>query len=116
MTQPSKGSAVFLTLFGLPFLGAGLAFMYAQFVSRGDFSAFQTVAAILFGSVFVFIGGVLIYAAIGGHAPLKKQAAIPESHPPSPPLWRPAWAIPPAATHTQQTQIFFSSPPPSSHL
>src|SRR5258706_16096475 len=34
MPHPSKGAAVFLTLFGLPFLGAGLAFIYAKLVSR----------------------------------------------------------------------------------
>src|SRR5258708_1589895 len=109
MTQPSKGSAVFLTLFGLPFLGAGLAFMYAQFVSRGDFSGFQTVAAILFGSVFVFIGGVLIYAAIGGYGQLKKQAAIQESHPLSPWLWRTDWAMRRAESQNKKNEILFWS-------
>src|SRR5712691_11714943 len=109
MTQPSKGAAAFLTLFGLPFLGAGLAFMYAQFVSRGDFSAFQTVAAILFGSVFVFIGGVLIYAAIGGYGQLKKQAAIQESHPLSPWLCRTDWAMRRAESQNKKNEILFWS-------
>ncbi len=109
MTQPSKGAAAFLTLFGLPFLGAGLAFMYAQFVSRGNFSAFQTVAAILFGSVFVFIGGVLIYAAIGGYGQLKKQAAIEESHPLSPWLWRTDWAMRRAESQNKKNEILFWS-------
>ena len=107
MTQPSKGAAAFLTLFGLPFLGAGLAFMYAQFVSRGDFSAFQTVAAILFGSVFVFIGGVLIYAAIGAYGQLKKQAAIQESHPLSPWLWRTDWAMRRAESQNKNSELLF---------
>src|SRR6266851_9121431 len=109
MTQPSKGAAAFLTLFGLPFLGAGLAFMHAQFVSRGDFSAFQTVAAILFASVFVFIGGVLIYAAIGGYGRVKKQAAIEESHPLSPWLWRTDWAMRRAESQNKKNEILFWS-------
>ncbi len=68
MTQPSKGAAVFLTLFGLPFLGGGLAFIYAQLLSSGNFKTFDIFTGILFGSVFVFIGGGLIYAAFGAMA------------------------------------------------
>jgi hypothetical protein len=45
MTQPSKGAAAFLTLFGLPFVLAGLAFIYAQLVSRGNFKTYEVVAA-----------------------------------------------------------------------
>jgi hypothetical protein len=92
MTQPSKGAAIFLTLFGLPFLGAGLAFIYKQLVDRGNHTTFETVATILFGLVFAVIGGGLIYAAMGGYGRLKKQAAIEESNPLSPWLWRTDWA------------------------
>src|SRR4029077_5522659 len=93
MTQPSKGAAVFLTLFGLPFLGAGLAFIYAQLVSRGNFRTIETLAAILFGSVFVCIGGGLIYAAICGYGLMKQQAAREQANPLSPWLWRADWAM-----------------------
>src|SRR6266550_2073397 len=92
MTQPSKGAAVFLTLFGLPFLGGGLAFIYAQLLSRGNFKTFDIFTGILFGSVFVFIGGGLIYAAFGGYELLKQQAAREESNPLSPWLWPLDWA------------------------
>jgi len=92
MTRPSKGAAVFLTLFGLPFLGAGLAFIYQQLVASGNQSAFQRVAASLFGSVFAFIGGGLIYAALRGYGLLKQQAALEEASPLSPWLWRTDWA------------------------
>src|SRR5258707_2583788 len=88
MTRPSKGAAVFLNLFGLPFLGAGLAFIYQQLVASGNQSAFQRVAASLFGSVFAFIGGGLIYAALRGYGLLKQQAALEEAGPLSPWLWR----------------------------
>src|SRR6266478_4292774 len=84
MTQPSKGAAVFLTLFGLPFLIGGLAFLYAQLVSRGNFLALDLVVGILIASVFVFIGGGFIYAAFRGYALLKQQAAREESNPFSP--------------------------------
>lgn len=92
MTRPSKGAAVFLTLFGLPFLGAGLAFIYKQLVDRGNHTAFQTVAAIMFGSVFAFIGAGLIYAAVRGYGLLTEQAAREEASPLSPWLWRTDWA------------------------
>jgi hypothetical protein len=92
MTQPSKGAAVFLTIFGLPFLGAGLAFIFKQLVERGSHGTFETVAAILFGSVFACIGGGLIYAALRGYGLLTQQAAREEANPLSPWLWRTDWA------------------------
>ena len=107
MTQPSKGAAVFLTLFGLPFLGAGLAFIYAQLVSRGNFRTIETVAAILFGSVFVCIGGGLIYAAIRGYGLMKQQAAREEANPLSPWLWRADWAMRRAESQNKKSEILF---------
>jgi hypothetical protein len=92
MTQPSKGAAAFLTLFGLHFLGAGLAFIYKQLVDNGNHSTFETVAAIAFGSVFAFIGGGLIYAAVRGYVLLTQQAAREEANPLSPWLWQQDWA------------------------
>src|SRR5258708_38591350 len=105
MPQPSKGAAVFLTLFGLPFLGAGLAFIYAQLVSRQNFTTASTVAAVLFGLVFASIGGGLIYAAIGGYGRLKKQAAVEEANPLSPLLWRKGWASPPRRSPNKKMVI-----------
>jgi hypothetical protein len=107
MTQPSKGAAVFLTLFGLPFLGAGLAFVFKQLGNSGNTSAFNTIAAIVFGLVFVFIGGVLLYAAIGGYGLLKKQAAIQEANPLSPWMWRADWAMRRAESLNKKSGILF---------
>ncbi|HET8924841.1 MAG TPA: hypothetical protein VFN26_17810 [Candidatus Acidoferrum sp.] len=107
MTQPSKGVAVFLALFGLPFLGGGLAFIYAQIVSRGNFKTGDLIVGILFASVFVFIGAGLIYAAISGYERLKKQAACEESNPSSPWLWRQDWAIRRAESQNKNSQITY---------
>src|SRR6266481_5128539 len=107
MTQPSKGAAAFLTLFGLPFLGAGLAFIYAQLVSRGNFKTYDVVAAVLFGLVFVCIGGGLIYAAIRGYGLLKEQAARVEANPLSPWLWQTDWAIRRAESQNKKSEILF---------
>jgi hypothetical protein len=105
MTQPSKGAGVFLTLFGLPFLGGGLAFIYAQLLSRGNFKTFDIFTGIMFGSVFVFIGGGLIYAAFRGYELLKQQAAREESNPLSPWLWRPDWASSRAESQNKKSEI-----------
>ncbi len=107
MPQPSKGAAVFLTLFGLPFLGAGLAFIYAQLVSRENFTTTSTVAAVVFGLVFASIGGGLIYAAIGGYSRLKKQAAVEEANPLSPWLWRTDWASRRSESQNKKSEIFY---------
>src|SRR2546430_2944581 len=104
MTQPSKGAAAFRTLFGLPFAGAGLAFIYAQIVSRGNFRTKETIAAILFGSVFVSIGGGFIYAAFYGYTLLKQQAARVGSNPLSPWLWRTDWASRPTGSQNKKRQ------------
>ena len=107
MPQPSKGAAVFLTLFGLPFLGAGLAFIYAQLVSRENFTTTNTVAAVVFGLVFASIGGGLIYAAIGGYGRVKKQAAVEDANPLSPWLWRTDWASRRAGSQNKKSEIFY---------
>src|SRR5207302_4178812 len=105
MTQPSKGAAAFLTLFGLPFLCGGLAFIYAQLVSRRNFDTFQLALGIMVASVFVFIGGGLIYAAFRGYALLKQQAARMEANPLSPWLWRTDWASRRAESRNKKSEI-----------
>src|SRR6266478_1252858 len=107
MTQPSKGAAAFLTLFGLPFLGGGFAFIYAQLVSRANFKTYDVVAAVLFGLVFVCIGGGLIYAAIRGYGLLKEQAARVEANPLSPWLWQTDWATRRAESQNKKSEILF---------
>ena len=105
MTQPSRGAAAFLTLFGLPFLGAGLAFIYKQLAGNGNHTTFETVASILFGSVFVFIGGGLIYAALRGYGLMTQQAAREEANPLSPWLWQTDWASRRAESQNKKSAV-----------
>src|SRR5882672_11959084 len=93
MTQPSKGAALFLVLFGLPFLGAGLFVIYIQLAGSWKFGGGSRIFGVMFGLIFAVIGAGLIYAAITGYGRLKKQAAIEESNPLSPWLWRTDWAM-----------------------
>jgi len=107
MAQPSKGAALFLVLFGLPFLGAGLFFIYAQLAGSGNFGTGNKIFGVMFGSVFALIGGGLIYAAIGGYGRLQKQAAIEESNPLSPWLWRTDWASRRAESLNKKREITY---------
>jgi len=92
MTQPSKGGALFLVLFGFPFLGAGLLVIYMQLRGSGNSGTGGTVVSVIVGLLLAVIGAGLIYAAIGGYGRLKKQAAIEAANPLAPWLWRTDWA------------------------
>jgi hypothetical protein len=92
MTQPSKGAAVFLALFGLPFLGVGLLFVYTQLATGRNPANGSMLIGVMVGLVFAVIGGGLVYAAVGGYGRLKKQAAIEEANPTTPWRWRTDWA------------------------
>jgi len=105
MTQPSKGAAVFLTLFGLPFLGGGLLVLFAQLTTRPNASVAKTITSVMASLVLVLVGGGLIYAAISGYGRVKKQAAIEESNPLSPWLWRTDWASRRAGSQNKNREI-----------
>lgn len=107
MAQPSKAAPVFLTLFALPFLGGGLFFLFAQLLHRGNFKTGDTFAGILISSVFVFIGGGLIYASIRGYSLLKQRAAREEANPLSPWLWREDWASRRAESQNKKSEITY---------
>jgi hypothetical protein len=105
MTQPSKGAAIFLTLFGLPFLGGGLFFLYAQMVGSGKFRTSDAITGLMIASVFVFVGAGIIYMAIAGYGRLKKQATIEESNPLTPWVWRQDWASRRAESQQKKSAI-----------
>jgi hypothetical protein len=105
MTQPSKGAALFLFLFGIPFLGGGLLVIFGQLAGTGNFGTGNTIFGIVVGFVFAIIGAGLIYAAIGGYGRLKKQASIEESNPLSPWLWHPDWASRRAENLNKKSEI-----------
>ena len=81
--------------------------MYSQVAGRGNFQPGNPIFGVMFGSVFALIGGGLIYAAIGGYGRLKKQAAIEESNPLSPWLWRTDWANRRAESENKKTELTY---------
>jgi hypothetical protein len=107
MTQPSKGAALFLVLFGLPFLGAGLFAIYMQLAGSGNSGTGSTIFGVTVGLVFAVVGAGLIYAAMGGYGRLKKQAAIEEVNPLSPWLWRTDWASRRAESLNKKSEITY---------
>ncbi|HSZ62617.1 MAG TPA: HEAT repeat domain-containing protein [Terriglobales bacterium] len=92
MTRPSKGAQVFTTVFGLMFMAFGLAF--AKSLLFGDPSRIHgnLLAGVLFSAIFTLIGGGIIYAGIYGNRKLVERAAVAESNPESPWLWKKDWA------------------------
>ena len=91
MTKPSKLGPVFLTLFGLPFLGMGLFAAYS-FLNAANQPLSARVGAAIFASVFAIIGGGLIFGSLYGYSLQKKQARRESANPASPWLWRQDWA------------------------
>src|SRR5690348_10743579 len=92
MAQPSKVGPVFLTIFALPFLGGGLFFLYGLLVSNPNVHASNLTTGLFVASFFVLVGAGLIFASFKGYGLLKKQAALQETNPLSPWLWRTDWA------------------------
>ena len=107
MTRPSKGAAAFLALFGLPFFGVGLFFAYTQLVGHGNTANGSKLFGVMLGLFFAVIGGGLIYGAIAGYGLLKKQAAIEESNPLSPWLWRTDWADRRAESSNKKSELTY---------
>jgi hypothetical protein len=105
MAQPSKAGPVVLTLFALPFLGGGLFFLYAQFVSGQNSKSGDPIVGAAIALFLVFIGGGLILASTKGYGLLKKQAALQDSNPSSPWLWRTDWAERRADSQSQKSYI-----------
>ena len=88
MKRASIFGAIFLALFGLPFLGMGLAFMF-QSASRGGTQGWMGA---IFGLFFACIGLLLIAMAVAGVRIGKQQDAVRAANPDKPWLWRKDWA------------------------
>jgi hypothetical protein len=93
VTRTSKGGEIFLIVFGLIFVAFGLVGATAFF--SGDPSQVQgnRWVGVLVCTIFVLIGGGIVYAAIYGNRKLQEQAAAEVSNPQSPWLWRKDWAV-----------------------
>jgi hypothetical protein len=93
VAKPSKAVAAFLVLFGMVFLAVGLFFGWALlFAPPGSVHGSRTVGVVAC-AIFVAVGGGLAASAIYGTRKLEEQAALEQSSPDSPWLWRKDWAV-----------------------
>ncbi|MFZ0800723.1 MAG: hypothetical protein WAN70_01030, partial [Terriglobales bacterium] len=89
MTTPSRGASAFLVVFGLIFVGAGLA-LALQTANSANVHGSPMVGVLVCG-IFVLVGGGIVYAALNGNRKLKEQAAAQQAAPDSPWLWQKDW-------------------------
>jgi hypothetical protein len=91
VTKPSKLGPVFLSVFGLPFLGMGFFAAYS-FLNAASQPLPARIGGAIFASVFAVIGGGLIFGSVYGYSLQKEQARRESANPASPWLWRQDWA------------------------
>lgn len=104
MTRPSTGAAAFLIFFGLMFFVPGLLFLF--FIGSGRASTPSgPIAAASIPLLFMMIGGGFVFAAFAGYRRLRQQAAMEESNPSSPWLWRADWASRQAKSENKNREI-----------
>jgi HEAT repeat protein len=89
--KPSKGAAIFFTLFGLVFLLPGLLLLFNILTRNPNFSA-NTLTGLIIALLISAIGAGLIFAAFSGYRRMQQLAAMEEANPASPWLWKPDWA------------------------
>ncbi len=91
MTKPSKGAAVFFGLFGLMFLVPGVIALFTFVANRQKNEVIGTIFGAAMALFVSTIGAGLFAVALLGNHWLKKQAAVEESNPSRPWLWRKDW-------------------------
>jgi hypothetical protein len=92
VTKPSRVGEAFLIVFGLFFLVFGIFGASAFYFNPPSHVQGSRLAGVLVPLFFALIGGGIICASIYGTRKLKEQAAVEQSHPESPWLWRKDWA------------------------
>jgi hypothetical protein len=92
VTRPSKGAEVLLIVFGLSFAAAGIFFASALLFDVPGHVQGNRWVGVLVSTVFILVGGGIVYAAIYGTRKVRERAAAEQSNPESPWLWRKDWA------------------------
>jgi len=105
VTRPSKGGEILLIIFGLVFASAGLFFASTLlFGAPGQVQGNRWVG-VLVSTIFILVGGGIIYGVIFGTRKLRERAAAEQSNPESPWLWRKDWASRRAESKGRKTAI-----------
>jgi len=91
VTSTSKLPVVFVIAFGAVFAAAGLAFATALASHPENIRGNPIVGVVVCG-IFILVGGGIIYGGIYGFRAQKELAAVEQSQPDSPWLWKKDWA------------------------
>lgn len=96
---------MFPIVFGLIFMAFGVAFASGFLFGAPSHIQGNRWVGVLISAIFALIGGGIIYAGIYGNRILKEQAAVEESNPQSPWLWRKDWAASRAESRNRNSAI-----------
>ena len=105
MKRTPKFPSIFLFMFAVPFLGAGLMVTFAGLAGSGQGTGKAPAWFALLGVPFVLLGIGCIYLAFYGRKKLNQQASREEQAPGSPWLWREDWAVGRAVSDNQNRAI-----------
>jgi HEAT repeats len=108
VTRPSKVGEILLIAFGLVFAFAGIFFAVKIF--SGAFGAPDQPqqnlwVGVLVSTIFILVGGGIVYGTVAGTRKLEEQAAAEQSNPESPWLWRKDWAVSRAESKNRNSTI-----------
>jgi len=105
VTRPSKVGGVLLTVFGLIFVAAGIFFASTLLSDAPGQVQGNRWVGVLVSTVFILVGGGILYAVIYGTRKIREQAAAEQSNPESPWLWRKDWAARRAESKNQNNAV-----------
>jgi hypothetical protein len=97
--------AIIPVAFGLVFLAAGVFFASSLLFGAPENVHGNRWVGVLFSTVFILVGGGIIYAVIRGSRMLRDQAAAQQAYPDSPWLWRKDWAARRAESKNRNSAI-----------
>jgi hypothetical protein len=105
VTRPSKGGEVLLVVFGLVFAAAGIFFASSLSFNAPDQVQGNRWVGVLVSTIFILVGGGIVYAVIYGTRKVQEQSAAEQSNPESPWLWRKDWAARRAESKNRNSAI-----------
>ncbi len=105
MTRPSKGAEALLIVFGLVFAAAGIFFASSLFFSAPGQVQGNRWVGVLVSTIFILVGGGIVYGVVYGTRKVQEQAAAEQSNPESPWLWQKDWAASRAESKNRNSAI-----------
>ncbi len=92
MVRTTIASLIVVSLFALPFVGLGLAFVAMFSMAAAASGQWTGYLAVAFSSIFVFVGFGLVGASLFSYKLSQHRDQLMIDHPDSPWLWQDDWA------------------------